>query len=652
MLTVKQVNSHITGGFWHKWQQVNAQSAIFHQWEQLEKSGCINNFRILAESKPHPRKGWFFADSDAYKWLEAAALILPDNPDPQLERHVEDFIQLIAKTQEPDGYLYTFNQIHFPGTRWVNLQIEHELYCHGHLIEAGVSRFHGSGAEDLLRIAIQAADRIVEDFLGKGPQHTPGHEEIEIALLRLFEVTQQESYLEMAKQFLTLRGRQTGFPLQIIKEFTSNNQRVERAEKLNKALAHAHNESGLHEIPPPNQAEKPPGLGARYFLSAFSGKLLQQHAPLEKQTLPVGHAVRFAYLQTAAAMLDRLSCQPHYLPVLERAWTHMVNRRMYLTGGIGSLPKIEGFGRDFELDPKFAYAETCAALGSLFWNREMGKLTHAAHYYDLFEWQLYNAALVGMGRDGNSYFYNNPLESDGVVQRQSWFEVPCCPSNLSRTFSNLDKDIVDADRFMLYIQQYISSRHTIQMDGHPVELEIISGLPWEGNVEIHFLKTPGEQLRLMLRQPSWSAETTVQINDEGLQKVLGPELTALDPSQAGWIEIERKWESNDKVSINFAMPIRVLEADSRVKSVRGKAALACGPLAYCLESVDNPNVDIFNVELDPSEFRIEFAPTLLGGINLIKAVSVDGEPLTFIPYHSWGNRGKSKMAVFVRLNKT
>jgi len=647
---VKPINSRITGGFWQKWQQVNLHSAIFHQWEQLEKSGCIDNFRILAENKPILRKGWFFADSDAYKWLEAAALILPDGPDPQLENQVENFINLIANAQEPDGYLYTFNQIHFPGTRWVNLQIEHELYCHGHLIEAGVSRFQSAGVEDLLQIAIQAADRIVEDFAGKGPKFTPGHEEIEIALLRLFEVTQQQSYLEMARQFLSLRGRQVGFSLQIIKEFVSNNRRVGQVEKHNKELARAHIESGIHELPPPNQAEKPPGIGVRYFLSAFSGKLLQQHAPLVKQTSPVGHAVRFAYLQTAAAMLDRLSRQPNYQLVLEKTWAHMVNRRMYLTGGIGSLPEIEGFGRDFELDPKFAYTETCAALGSLFWTREMGKLTHAAQYYDLFEWQLYNAALVGMGLDGKSYFYNNPLESDGVVQRKSWFEVPCCPSNLSRTFANLDKDIVEVDRHMLYIQQYISSRHTVYINGNEIGLDIVSGLPWEGKVKIHFYETPGEQVRLKLRQPSWAAETTIQINNEEVQKFEKPEPTTLDPSQARWIEIERKWESNDTVSINFAMPVRVLEADSRVQSVRGKAALACGPLVYCLESVDNPDVDIFNVVLDPKGFRVEFAPMILGGIYLIKATSVDGEPLTFIPYHLWGNRGKSKMTVFVKLN--
>jgi len=228
---VNQIKSQVTGGFWKRWQTVSAESAIFHQWEELERSGCIDNFRILAENKALFRRGWYFADSDAYKWLEAATHILVSFPNPALENIADDFIALLKDSQDPDGYLNTFNQIHFPGKRWTNLQIEHELYCLGHLIEAGATDFIERGLDSLLTIACKAADRIVADFMGRGPRFTPGHEEIEIALLRLYEVTGQQSYLDMAKQFIGKRGHQVLFALDILKQVISNNLRLQHVEK-------------------------------------------------------------------------------------------------------------------------------------------------------------------------------------------------------------------------------------------------------------------------------------------------------------------------------------------------------------------------------------------------------------------------------------
>ncbi len=500
----------ITPGYWHDRLEVNARASIFHQWDQLERSGCIENFRIAAGESDAFREGWFFSDSDAYKWLEAAARINSVHPDPGLISLIDTFIALICRAQNPDGYLFTYNQIFFPGVRWQNLQIEHELYCHGHLIEAGVSHYEATGRRELLSAALLAADRIAADFTGKGPEFTPGHEEIEIALLRLHEAAPRGSvYLDTARQFIEQRGRAQSFSLSLLRQNDRVNRRskfisIKRTEYLT-----AHPEYKPSRLPPGNISKKPAGSSLRWAASALSGKFFQQHAPVRKQTEPVGHSVRFTYLETATAMLSRLSGDSSLLPALEKAWEHMVTRRMYVTGGLGSVPAIEGFGRDYELDPEYAYAETCAALGSLFWNWEMTCLTGQARYADLFEWQLYNAAAAGMGLDGKSYLYNNPLACRGGITRQPWYAVPCCPSNLSRTWANLGISIFTTEPATLKIHQYISSStsdETGSEEGSEVEytgFSMKSGLPWNGQVK-HNLRSaapgpPGQTA--LLRAP-------------------------------------------------------------------------------------------------------------------------------------------------------
>ena len=434
---MKISSNPLDSGFWAPWLEVNNQHAIYHQWEQLEASGCIDNFRILAGEKTGFREGWFFADSDAHKWLDAAARIYALDPAPRLEALMNGYISLLQKCQAEDGYLYTYNQIHFPTQRWINLQIEHELYCHGHLIEAGVSHYQATGTRTLLDIAIKAADRIVADFAGKGPAETPGHQEIEIALLKLYEVTKQQTYLDMAHQFLAQRGQQKGFALSVVRQFVDVGKREKWVKEHKEDYLQSHPQAVVGHVPPVNAVKKPRGALLRWYLGALNGQYFQQHQPLVKQTIPVGHAVRFAYLQTAAAMYARITGDTVWLLTLKTSWQRMVQHRMYITGGIGSLPLMEGFGRDDELDPEYAYAETCAALGSVFWNWEMTQLTGEAQYSDLLEWQLYNAALVGMGQNGQCYLYNNPLAVRDDIQRRAWYEVPCCPSNLSRTWASL-----------------------------------------------------------------------------------------------------------------------------------------------------------------------------------------------------------------------
>lgn len=654
--------------FWVDRLEINAHQAIFHQWEQLEASGCIQNFRIAAGKTDGFRAGWYFADSDAYKWLEAAARIQAAQPDARLAELIDRFIDLIADAQMPDGYLFTYNQIFFPGERWQNLQIEHELYCHGHLIEAGVSHYEVTRRTGLLDIARKAADRIVADFLGKGAEFTPGHEEIEIALLRLHQVIQGDmAYLNTARQFIEQRGRTRNFALSLLRQNYQVGQRDKFVRQQKQAYLTAHPDFKPFQLPPDNQAKKPPNSNVRWYTGVLSGKYFQQHAPVREQTEPVGHSVRFAYLETAVAILARLSGDQTLTPALEQAWEHMVTRRMYVTGGIGSQPRLEGFGKDYELDPEYAYAETCAALGCLFWNWEMAQLTGEARYSDLFEWQLYNAAGVGMGLDGTTYLYNNPLLCRAGVRRQPWYAVPCCPSNISRTYADVDKYIFSTQPGELRIHQYISCQHHELIirgeDGvaTTVDLEMQSALPWDGHAHLKITDignpNPGQPgaFELLLRQPTWCSEMRIAINGDVVVNAMGYDIekdvtaSGYDPRQATFQHISHPWAAGDVVEIDFDMPVQLRRAHARVNGHGGKAAITRGPLVYCLEDVDNPGLDIFTARLDPVSLEANFDAGLLGGIMKLIGKTTDGAQLIFIPYFLWGNRGASRMTVWVNL---
>jgi DUF1680 family protein len=640
------MNAKITQGFWRERLEVNAQSAIFHQWDQLVASGCTENFRIAAGDVDGLRIGWFFADSDAYKWLDAASRIYASFPDPRLASLMDDYIALLARAQQPDGYIFTYNQIHFPGARWVNLQIEHELYCHGHLIEAGVSHHLATGRTDLLDIARRAANRIVEDFQGKGPEYTPGHEEIEIALLRLYRITQRQPYLEMARQFIEQRGRNPFFALSIYKQNLSVTARRKIIEQRKEEYAVAHPEYKPYQLPPGNISREPHNSQFRRQISALSGKYIQQHAPIRKQTVPVGHSVRFGYLETAVTMLARECNDRTLLPPLEQAWEHMVTRRMYVTGGIGAVPGLEGFGNDYELDPEYAYAETCAAIASIYWNWEMAQLIGEAKYSDLLEWQLYNAATVGMGLDGTTYLYNNPLLCDGGVTRKPWYAVPCCPSNISRTWADVGKYISSQTQDEIWIHQYISS----QFETDLAKVEIESDVPWNGNVKIKFTPKAAGQFAIHLRLPSWSTRT--EVNGQEIEAGSEPsnyEQTAsgFDPRAAVFYTADREWSKENELNIQFDMPLQICRAHPKVKGHVGKVAITRGPLVYCLENVDNANVDIFKIGVNTNSLKPLFTKTALGKIVVLNGMSTDGDPLTLIPYFLWGNRGESKMTVWV-----
>jgi hypothetical protein len=643
----------ITDPFWAPRLRTNAERAIYHQWEQLERTGCIENFRLVADGQEGFREGYFFADSDAFKWLDAAARIYASYPSQRLKALMDAFIALIGRAQSDDGYIYTYNQLLFPGVRWVNLQIEHELYCHGHLIEAAVSNVEATGEHSLLEIGIGAADLLVQTFADAGPEGTPGHEEIEIALIRLYGVTGDRRYLDLAEHFIEQRGRIRGFPLHIWRQRRSVRERRASVRRRRAAYVDAHPEHArAFQLPPDNTSPKPPWGALRFLLSTLTGRYFQQHKPVRRQTVPVGHAVRFAYLETAIAMLCQQNGDGTLLDALESAWERMVTRRAYVTGGIGSLPNTEGFGRDDELDPFYAYAETCAALGSMLWSWEMTRVTGEACYADLLEWQLYNAASVGIGQDGVSYLYNNPLASPGGLTRQPWFRCPCCPSNVSRIWADLGRFIVSRDGDDLWIHQYVGSRMR-EDAGWGVTID--SALPWDGRVRIVLDPRTPAAFAVHLRIPSWSDGFRLSVNGEPVAvdpppapvPPHGATASGYNPYASGYVPLGRTWSPGDVVELAFDVGIRVRPTDPRVGATRGQVAVTRGPLVYCLESVDNPDVDLFAARLDPETLRTAFSDVHFGGINLLRGRTVAGQPLTFIPYYLWANRGESAMTVYV-----
>ncbi len=645
------IQSKITGGFWQALLSINSHSAIHFQWQQLEKSGCIENFRICAGKSNKPRTGFFFSDSDAYKWLDAACRILRQDPQPDLQALVDDFVKMIQSAQADDGYLYTFNQILFPDSRWKNLQIEHELYCMGHLIEAGISHRQLTGRSEFFSSILKIAELICREFHNSDWKMVDGHEEIEIALLKLADETGQEKYRSMAEKFLFRRKAGWGYGFVFIKQAINSLHRMNQVATLRRnesAKALADEEFVL---PSRNQHKTPWSIWPRLIHSLLSGKYAQRTAAFNIGDMPVGHAVRFAYLETAAAMLARQKGETSLIHGMEKKWERMVSRRMYVTGGIGSLPLIEGFGRDFELDPGVAYNETCAALGSLFWNREMALVTGNPRYDDLLEWQLYNAIAVGFGRDGRSYFYNNPLISGGQVHRAAWYDVPCCPSNISRTWASLGDYLYSADKNRITIHQYVSSEAMLDLNT-PVIIRMVSGLPWQGEIRIRFEAKKKVDLELNLRYPSWAEDSELWMNGSNVQIADEADRTRSFTAACGieqkgrrFLKLKDSFADGDDVLIKFDMAIKILHQDPRIRSCRGMAAISHGPVIYCLEDCDNPGI-ILPPRVLPNSFQAVEGKGDFEGIPIILGKSNEGLPVRFIPYFLWGNRGKSRMSVF------
>ncbi|WP_416841773.1 glycoside hydrolase family 127 protein [Haloferax sp. DFSO52] len=625
--------------FWNTRVETNRDVTIQYQYEQLEASGCLDNFRLVSEGEGGGFTGPMFMDSDAYKWLESASYVLATESDQSLKTRVDEVVSLVAGAQAEDGYLHTYFMLEAPEMRWTNRNLMHELYCAGHLIEAAVAHHQATDETDLLDVATKFADHIDDRFGPGDDEGVPGHEEIELALVKLYRETGTERYLDLARFFIDARGRD---PSPLADE-------LDRIEEIGGA------NFNHHDI---DAAE----ISRNHFLNEdgeYDGSYAQDHLPLREQETVEGHAVRAMYLFAGAAMLltesddedDELSV------ALERLWDNMTGRRMYITGGIGSEHEHEGFTDDFDLPNRTAYAETCAAVGSIFWNQAMFELTEDARHPALIERTLYNGFLSGISNDGTHFFYVNPLESDGDHHRKEWFYVACCPPNASRLLASLGQYIYGQSKDTLYINQYIGSSAQVTVGDATVELNQQADFPWEGTARVEFSVDEPTTFELALRIPEWATNATVRIAGEDV---------AVD-SEDGFARIERTWQDGDSVDIRFPMKVEKQVAHPEVRNNAGKVALSRGPLVYCAEDVDNPVSPQELVISETDSLQAIHHPDMLDGVTTIEGevsatkvadwgtnlyLPVDEVPdqrvyMTAVPYYVWDNRDSGPMSVWL-----
>lgn len=620
----------INDDFWNPRLETNRTKTIEYQYKQLQSSGCLGNFRRVAAGKTGDFQGIWFADTDAYKWLEAASYVLTSIDDEDLEARIDEVIELIADAQQDDGYLNSYFILEEPENRWTNLNMMHELYSAGHLFEAAVAHHRATGKDSLLSVAVRFADHIDEKF-GNEIDGVPGHQEIELGLIKLARVTGERRYTDLAQYFIELRGRDDRLAWEIEHAADIGGHAYEGRD----ILQHSHDlfcEDG-----------------------SYTGDYAQAHAPLEDQKKVEGHAVRAMYFFTGVAELAIETGDRDLVAHLERLWENMVTKRMYVTGGIGSAHEGERFTEDYDLPNQTSYAETCASIGSIFWNQRMFELTGEAKYADLIERTLYNGFLVGVSLNGIEFFYDNVLESDGSHSRQKWFDCACCPPNVARLLASLEQYLYATTDDALYVNQYVGSRATPTFDGTKISVVQTTDYPWEGTVTIDIEVPKPTAFTLNLRVPEWCEDATVEVND-----------TRVPVDDEEYVTIDRTWDS-DTITATFEQSVSAVRTHPAVENNANRIAFTRGPFVYCLEATDNERPLYQYVIAPDSTVETRYRNDLLGGIVTLRTTAFapvtsewDGElyrldtetsdirtSVTAIPYHVWGNRGRNEMRVWL-----
>jgi DUF1680 family protein len=568
------------------------------------------------EPVPH-----IFWDSDVAKWLEAASYSLATHPDQALEAQVDEVIRLIVAAQQPDGYLNTYFTVVEPEKRWTNLRDWHELYCAGHLIEAAVAHFQATGKRVLLDALCRYADYIDTVFgTAPGKKHGyPGHEEIELALVKLYRVTGEKRYLHLSQYFIDERGRQPHY----------------------------------FDIEARLRGEDP---------AAFQHKIYeynQSHLPVREQREVVGHAVRAMYLYSAMADLARELHDQSLFDADQRLWNHLCTTRLYITGGLGPSRHNEGFTADYDLPNETAYAETCAAIGLVFWNHRMLQLDCEARYADVLERALYNCVLSGVSLDGQKFFYENPLASLGTHHRQEWFWVACCPPNIARLLASLGQYIYAVNDKDLAVHLYIQSTAQMTVGGREVTVRQETTYPWNGIITLRLGMDEPSMFGLRLRIPGWCQNAQLKVN--------GDAFDIASHLEQGYVRVERVWQADDKVELELAMPVERMYAHPNVRQDAGCVVIQRGPLVYCLEGTDN-KVPLHRIVVPrTAELASHFGPDVLGGVTVVSGdalveedtdwretlyrswpASLQPGAITAIPYYVWDNRQPGEMRVWLR----
>ena len=598
---------HIQDQFWSPRIETNRTVSIPSAFRECEKNGRFDNFAIAAGLKKGEHRGDFpFDDTDPYKVIEGASYSLAVKYDPQLDHYLDSVISIIAAAQEPDGYLTTCvtnrctRLSGWWGTsRWEKIN-SHELYNSGHLYEAAVAHYRATGKRTLLDVAIKNADLVCQVFgPGEDQKHVPsGHPIIEMALCKLYKVTGEQRYLDMARYFVEETGRGTD----------------------------------------------------GHKLSEYS----QDHKPILQQDEMAGHAVRAGYLYSGVADVAALTGDTAYFHALTRLWDNLAGRKLYITGGMGSRAQGEGFGPDYELPNHTAYCETCAAISNVYWNYRMFLATGEAKYMDVLERALYNGVISGVSLSGDKFFYDNPLESQGEHDRQRWFGCACCPGNITRFMASISGYTYATQASDIYVNLYIQGSADLQTESGHVALTQTTDYPWNGTVTIKVdPEQAGSSFALRLRIPGWLQQhpvasdlyTYTDAPASYTLKVNGSRVKATISD--GYATISRKWNAGDIVELDLPMNVRRIKAHDKVTADRGMLALERGPVVYCLEGQDQPGGTVFDKYIpDGTDIQAAFDPELLGGIMVLSG-TVGEVPFKAIPYSTWNNRGTDQMTVWI-----
>lgn len=641
IVPVPSRNVEIGESFFRRLMRLAADRIIPYQWEALndrvpdaEPSRCIRNFRAAAGQLPGVKhSGYVFQDSDLAKWLEAASETLIWNPNTELEKQIEEAVDLIAEAQTEDGYLDTYYILNGIENRWTNLRDHHEMYCAGHMLEAAVACYLSTGKRKLLDVMLRFVDHIAERF---GPEEGklrgyPGHEEIELALMKLYEVTGDPKHLNLAKFFIDERGTSPSF-------FDAEADRR--------------------------------GDGYGWGRSIFgNGVYYQSDKPVRDFESAHGHAVRQGYLLCGMADVARETGDESLIRACERLWKDITRRQMYITGAVGQSSAAEAFSFDYDLPNALVYGETCAAISMYFFAQRMMRLSPKGEYCDIMDRLLYNGTISGMNLEGNRFFYVNPLESwperseknaqftHVKSERQKWFGCACCPPNLARMIAQLPGSCLYAQGDTLYAALYSSYTASAALKNGNAEIRMETEYPWNGRVSVRVSKA-FTGFTLALRLPAWCKSYRLTVNGNSVLSVMDD----------GFLYITRDWSPSDELVLDMDMPVLVMRAHPRVRENAQKIAIQRGPVVYCLEEADNgQNLSAIRVRAD-APFTVKRDPDTLGGIPLLecpaKRLTERGwdetelyadahEPdyeetvARFVPYYAWNNRGAGEMTVWI-----
>ncbi len=624
-LPVDHAKVEFSGGFWESWSETVRKVTVPTQHRRLDEEGFLEvlNFHLppaplVRPIQPSGLSMQHFFDSDFGKWIEAASYTLKAHPNPELEAKIDEIVDKLAEGQMEDGYLNSWFIRREPEKRWTNLRDLHEMYSMGHLLEGAIAYFEATGKRRFLDVMIRLVDHIYDTF-GTAPGKLRGydaHEEIEIALIKLYRVTGDQRHLDLATYFVNERGQQPSY----------------------------------YDDEARRRGEDPKD----YIFKDYSYS--QAHMPIREQTQVVGHAVRAMYLFSAMADVGAETGDLTLLAACNRLFDNLTGRQLYVTGGLGPAHANEGFTREYDLPNLTAYAETCAAVALAFWGHRMAQIELDGRFTDHVELVLFNGALSGISRDGEHYFYENVLESHGDNRRWKWHYCPCCPTNIARLIASLGSYFYTTKPEELAVHLYAANTAEAVLGDTVVKLQQQTQYPWDGDIKLCVSPAEPKRFTLRLRIPGWCRDAKLSVNGETVPLWV----------TKGYAAIERTWQAGDEVRISFAMPVERLYANPEVTEDAGRVALKRGPVVYCVEEVDNGLVPQ-RLRLSPkSAIAAAFEPDLLGGAvtlsgEAVKATDAGWEgalyrtapptlaPVRFkaIPYHLWANREAGGMLVWL-----